>query len=413
MTERDTFEVRLAAAVHAYAGRVSTDLDPLELAHRIATSEPRRHGFASTFRRRGVPIPRRTWALLLLAALLTAMVAGMLVVGSQPVRKLPAVVPPVLPMDTPPPRVAVSLGPVPTCPPGSNPDKPGPVNQVRPVIGDGVAAMVFDRHAGRIVLLAQLLSSAETWTFDVCTNTWTRMHPDREPALADPTHLIYDVDSDATIANDGQTTWVYGLAANTWTTMGVAPVVSRWTSLTWTYDPVSGLVFAADTSELWSYDVETDAWASISPAPWPAGTGALAYDSSVDRIVAYARQDTPGGFEMWLFDTRTGTWSKSRADTPEVVCGMGWPNPTIVYDEAAERTVVSCNITVAYDATADRWESLVGDAGSFPFSVYDAVNKRLLGLGENGDGVLAFDLATRERIVLLEPAAAQPAPSAP
>ena len=398
MTERDLFESRLRAALLRHVAEGPTEFDALGFARTVAAKEPRRHGFAAALSLSGLAISRLAWLLLLAGLLLAALVGGTLLVGSQMQRRLPAVVPPV--------------GQLFECPPGSNPDKPGPVDQVRPVIGDGVAAMVFDRHAGKIVLLAQLLEGAQTWTFDVCTNTWTRMHPDREPALSDPTHLIYDIDSDATIAIDGTSTRVYNLAANTWTRMGSAPVVSRWNSLTWTYDPVSGLVFAADTSELWSYDVETDAWASISPAPWPAGRGALAYDSSVDRIVAYAREDT-GGFEMWLFDIRTGTWSKSRADTPEVVCGMGWPNPTIVYDEAAERTVVSCNITVAYDATGDRWEPLVDEAGSFPFSVYDAVNKRQLGLGENRDGVLAFDLATRERIVLLEPTAAQPTQSAP
>jgi len=390
MTERDAFEVRFAAAVRGYAGHVASDLDPVELAHRIAASEPRRHGFAAALTWRGLAIPRRAWILLLLAALLTALVAGMLVVGSQPLRKLQAVVPAF------------------TCPPGTNPDKPGTVDQARPVIGDGIAAMVFDRHAGRIVLLAQVASGAETWTFDVCTNTWTRTHPDREPALADPTHVIYDIDSDAAIAIDGQSTWVYDLAANTWTRMSVIPVVRQWNVMTWTYDPVSGLVIAADASALWSYDVETDTWAWISSVPWRAGTGELAYDASVDRIVAYARYARP---EMWLFDIRNGTWKGSGAETPLVVCGMGWPHPLVVYDEAAERTVVSCNITVAYDAAADRWESLVEPGGSFPFSVYDAVNKRLVGLGETKDAVLAFDLATRKRIVLLEPSEGQPAPS--
>jgi hypothetical protein len=402
MTERDAFEIRFGAAVHWYAGRVSSELDLVELAHRIATSEPRRHALATGFGWRGMAIQRRTWTLLLLASLLTALVAGMLVVGSLPVRKLPAVVPPVAPAFT--------------CPPGSTPDQPGPIGQARPAIGDAIAAMAFDRHSARIVLLAQLGSGAETWTFDVCTNTWTRMHPDREPALADPTHLIYDVDSDATIANDGQNTWVYDLADNTWTKMGVTPAVGSWRSLTWTYDPTSGLVFAEDTSVLWSYDVETDTWAPVSQSPWRAGNWELAYDASVDRIVAYARWTL---FEMWLFDIRTGTWSKSSADTPEVVCGMGWPNPGVVHDEAAERTVVSCDITVAYDAydaKADRWDPVVDTGGivagvTFRHAVYDAVNERLVDIGENKDGVLAFDMATRERIVLLEPTAAQPAPS--
>ncbi len=33
---------------------------------------------------------------------------------------------------TPPPRVAVAVGPVPTCPPGSTPDEPGRIDQARP-----------------------------------------------------------------------------------------------------------------------------------------------------------------------------------------------------------------------------------------------------------------------------------------
>jgi hypothetical protein len=258
--------------------------------------------------------------------------------------------------------------------------------------------MVFDRRAGRIVLLAQVGPSPETWTFDVCANTWTRMHPGREPGspLSAPTHLIYDVDSDTTIAIDGQSTWVYDLAYNTWRRKGVTPVVRKWNTLTWAYDPGSGLVFAADTSELWSYDVETDTWAMISVVPWPAGRASLAYDASVGRIVAYA-----DGREMWLFDIGTGVWAKSGADAPEVICGMGWPNAPVVHDEAAERTVVSCSTSVAYDATADRWESLARDAG--PFAVYDPLNSRFIGLGEDRDSVLAFDLEAREQIVLLEP----------
>jgi hypothetical protein len=100
MTERDAFELRLGVAVHSYVGRASSDLDPAELAHRIATSEPRRQGPAATLGWRAVAIPRVAWVLLLLAALLVAMAAGALVVGSQQEKKLPAVVPPVGPTAT-------------------------------------------------------------------------------------------------------------------------------------------------------------------------------------------------------------------------------------------------------------------------------------------------------------------------
>lgn len=376
----DPFERRFAAAYRRYLDEVPTAVDAVAVA-RAATAPRHARRIAPPWTRR--PMPALTW-LVLLGLLLAAFGAAALFVGSQ------------------------RQGVVSACPPGTTPDEPGPAAQARPVIGDGVAALAFDRRAGKVVLLAQLVERVETWTFDVCTNTWTRMHPDLHPGrpLGDATHTIYDVDSDATIAIDGESTWVYDLAADTWTRMGTLPAVTSWNSLTWTYDPVSGLVFAADAADLWSYDVETDAWAWVSAVPWRAGEGELAYDASVDRIVAYAERG-----KLWLFDIRTGTWSNSRADTPEVVCGMGWPNAEIVYDEVTERTVVSCSITVAYDAVAaydaaaDRWESLANDAG--PFRVYDAANRRFVGL--EGDAVVAYDSATRERVVLAA-SEAQPTP---
>jgi hypothetical protein len=392
MAERDRFELDLAAALRAYLEEAPTEVRPTELARQFATAYPHRRAALGPWH---LPTALRpAWILLLLAGLLAALVGGTLLVGSQLQRRLPAVLPPAVPTSV------ASF----TCPPGSNPDLPGPADQARPIIGDGLAAMVFDRHAGRIVLLAQLLESVETWTFDVCRNTWTRMHPDREPGspLGEATHTIYDIDSDATIAIDGESTWVYRLAADTWTRAAAAPVVRQWNTLTWTYDPVSGLVFAADAGELWSYDVETDTWAFVSPVPWPAGTGAITYDASVDRLVAYANRR-----ELWLFDLRSGTWSKSGADTPEVVCGMGWPNAGIAYDEVTGRSVVSCDVTFAYDAATDRWEPLADDAS--PFALYDPVNKRFVGL--ESDSLLAFDPATQERMVLLPLREGEPTPS--
>lgn len=85
MTEHNAFEVRLQAAVHGYAGHVSSGLDPAELAHRIATGEPRHHGLASTLGLRWVAVPRLAWVLLMLALLLTAIVGVALVASRPPV----------------------------------------------------------------------------------------------------------------------------------------------------------------------------------------------------------------------------------------------------------------------------------------------------------------------------------------
>jgi hypothetical protein len=283
-----------------------------------------------------------------------------------------------------------------------------------------------------MVALADAGDGLETWTFDVCANTWTRMHPDREPAGIDELDLfVYDVDSDVTIGVDRDTAavWAYDLRANTWTRKGDGPPDARagyYSAISrlddarlGAYDSRSGFVVAAvksdpsdDSAALWSYDVETDAWAPIHDAPWPP-LGVFAYDTSVDRLVVYTAAGGGRPTEMWLFDIRTGTWSRSGAEMP---AAAGWlAGPAVAYDEAAERTVVFSRVPwTAYDATTDRWEVLADadPGGAFPSSmVYDSVNRRLVGL--RGDDVLAFDTRTRAWTVLLEAAEGQPAAAAP
>lgn len=436
MTEHDAFEIRFGAAVHGYVGRVSSDLDPAEFAYRIATAAPRRRGFAPTLALRGATIPRRSWVLLLMAALLTATVVGMLIVGAQPVQKLPALVPPVAPAFA--------------CPPDTDPDQPGPVDQIRPT--DTLPSVVLDRRAGRLVALAEGPAGAtETWTFDVCTNTWMRMQPDREPSGSGD--LVYDVDSDVTIMSDGIRTWVYDLTADTWTEKAPAPIV-RDEVVTWFYDPFTGLVVALGDDEdddtlgfaVSTYDVESDTWTLIHRAESRL-VGPhyefLAYDASVDRLVAYSNAwGPPDGLgdrrfaaKAWLFDIRAGRWSESDAVAPGFSAGMWGHVPAMAYDEASRRTVIlGQGHSAAYDATADHWETLYESASEDPLAecptrpecrqlhrmVYDPVNERLIIYGGfvasaegpvDPDDVLAVDTQAGVWTVLLEPSDAQPTPT--
>jgi hypothetical protein len=296
------------------------------------------------------------------------------------------------------------------CPPGSTPDTPGPVDQARPLGLAWTPHMAFDRRAGRLVAVTGDADglAPETWTFDVCTNTWTRMHPDREPPGFVHSYLVYDVDSDVTIGvphRDGVPgkVWVYDLQANTWTENGTSKGEPR------LYDPVSGLVVAEGEGGLLDYDVETDTWTPISQAdgpasptagsvPAPRSGGMFAYDASVDRVVVAPFV----GSRMWLLDIRTGTWSRSGVETPAFIEGFWWV-PAVAYDEAAERTVFLGNVRwAAYDAAADRWE-LLGGRSSLPGPmVYDTVNRRLVDVELSGR-VVALDLETGARTVLLEP----------
>jgi len=390
MAELDLFETRFAAAYRRYLDEAPTQVDAVEIARSVVSmARGRRLSWGTAFR----SMPAPAW-LVLLAILLTALGAA-LFAGSQRDTQLPAVVVPM------PPAFA--------CPPGSTPDQPGPADQARPQERPGYPpTMAFDRRAGKVVALVTLDRGVETWTIDACTNTWMQMHPRREPSGDEWSQLVYDVDSDVTIGVSSGRVWSYHLEANTWTLMRSVPPTGAWPRA---YDPVSGLVVATvdpgdpdAPAELATYDVETDRWAPIHQENGPGWLwGMCAYDTSVDRLVEVTGGDL--GWETWLLDIRTGRWSRSGAGTPRVE--PNWVVPAIAYDEAAERTVVVGNAGMAaYDATADRWETIVeasspGGFRALPL-VYDPVNRRLVGFGWKGQGtgLNAFDLVTREWIVL-------------
>jgi hypothetical protein len=398
MAEHDAFEGRLRAAIVRHVADGPTEFDALGFARMVAAKEPRQPRLAAAIAWHRLAFPRTAWVVVLAATLLAALVGAMLIAGAQPQRRLPAVVP--------------AVGQLLACPAGSTPDAPGPVGQVRPPLESPVA-MAFDRRAGRLLSVVGTETGTETWTFDVCTNTWTQMHPNpMPPGVESGLRVVYDVDSDRMVGVFSGMVWSYDLESDTWTTeKTVAPTGAT----LWVHDPVSGLVVASANGALWNYDVETDTWTSVRQSGRATSdsvvAGVFAYDASVNRIIWYTRGTT--GAETWLFDLRTGTWSRSGVAAPVVVSGMG-AAPAIEYDQATKRTAVFGNGRLAaYDATVDRWEILVGNPdpamGGFVFgpsarwllAAYDPLNERLVGLGDAGT-VAAFDAATRRWTDLLE-----------
>jgi hypothetical protein len=433
MAERDRFELDLATALRRYAEDAPTQVRPLELARYFAAAHPHRRAGIGHWGL--VAVPRLSWVLLL-AALILAALAGTLFVGSQLQRRVPAIVPPVVPAFV--------------CPPGSTPDEPGPVDQPRPPDG---GPMAFDRAAGRIVLLA----GVETWTFDVCTNTWTRMQtgagavPDIELALAyDPgADLIVGVDNSDSLSRPPHA-WTYDLDANAWTRHGPAPdhVVRLW------YDAASARVGAwttrSDTEPgtVWAFDVAADTWGVVGELEVRGGYGwntpgndLLAYDVGLDRVVATVTGTPDGtGVPTRRFDMHTGSvveeftvapWAGQCGWMVLMYCYGEAAGAAIAYDEHAGRTVVLiAGNLFGYAAAADRWDTLYGpgaldssdatasaNAASSALTreswsmVSDPVNGRLVVLGGTGGAILAFDATTHEWTALLDPSRTQSTPS--
>jgi hypothetical protein len=258
--------------------------------------------------------------------------------------------------------------------------------------------------------------------------------------------LVYDPGTDLTIGVDvgddpaGPVAhaWTYDLDANTWTRRGPAPdhVARLW------YDAASAQVVAwaprsdVEPGTIWTYDVASDTWAAVGALEVLGGFGwnhpgdLLAYDASVDRLVATVTMGQRG-IRTRLFDLDTGRVVDALAVAPWAgYCGFMvrlycYDHPAgdaIAYDERSEQVVVLIGGRVfAYDAVADRWDTLSGDPGAGPpgreasSMVYDPVNGRLVvfpgGLDFPVDSVLAFDATTRAWTVLLEASEVPRAPS--
>jgi len=313
-----------------------------------------------------------------------------------------------------------------TCPTGADPDVAGSAIQDRPAGGwAGLLAGAFDNRTGRIVYLDE---ARETWTFDVCTNTWRQMSPTGEVPFELSGGLVYDVDSDVTVAFGYGGISVYDAGANTWTWQDHNPI-GQFPPSGAVYDPVSGLIVTTVLTDsyldAWAYDAETNSWALIGRL-WEGGEDyvwfeLLGYSGEVDRLV-FASLDNVTA----LVDPRTGT--KTIIETPTPAISFGWPKAQ--YGQAADSTFVAEGVWVGggmfdtqfpdqicgFDIDTSTWTLCLPMPGGSKYAAFaamvdDPINDRLVLVhgvygnfwGLSDDGVWAVALDTGETIELLAP----------
>jgi hypothetical protein len=312
------------------------------------------------------------------------------------------------------------------CPAGARPNAAGPIGQARPEPGwVGSLAGVFDLRTGRIVTVDP---AGETWTFDVCGNTWAQMAPGGAPPEELGAGLAYDADSDVTVAFGFDQVAVYDAVANLWTpgddeVIGVGE--GRIVPVGAVYDPVSGLIltthFTGLSQELWAYDVDEDEWTSVGNV-WNEGEeryrpgDLLGYVPELDRLLFGSDGET-----TVLVDPRSGAVTLVATETP--IVALGWPNevygPMAGTVYATTNTLESGDDICAFDPKTFGWTSCFDAAGGvldgrhhvYSALVGDAINERLILIGGlYGDGwsssiddVWALDLDSGFWTQLLRP----------
>lgn len=321
---------------------------------------------------------------------------------------------------------ATAAPPAATCPDGATPDVLGPGDQARPW-GASWSNQVatFDQHAGRLVFVDEV---GETWTFDVCTNTWHAMNPNFDtPSLFRDGwsgQLVYDVDSDLTISFLRGVLAVYDADSNTWTRRSQPDEYDTGMPGSGAvYDPVSGLVVVQTASSgLVAYDVETDAWTpigGIEDNEWPSYL--VGYMAEIDRFVFLNIDDDRGA----VVDPRTGVTAELKAPFDDMFVAFGRLDyatntdaPYVVNSYAPDGTI--CRLA----PTTYEWNclNLADGSGAFGYgtsgsgqlaaTVGDPINGRVIliyGYGPGGDGkpyygrneVWAVDFDTDEWTALL------------
>ncbi len=172
---------------------------------------------------------------------------------------------------------------------------------------------------------------ADTWTYDLNSNTWTNMSPASSPTRRTFTTMAYDNDSEIIVLFGGfmtdhgasHETWEYNLTANIWTntTTSTHPDKRFFGSLFYDYTDnrmllAGGVSWEGMLYDIWEYDVTTHTWSEIVPANDPPTFAFVAtYDLESELVIAYGgptnMEEDIFVEETWSFNFTSNTWNNT------------------------------------------------------------------------------------------------------
>lgn len=217
-----------------------------------------------------------------------------------------------------------------------------------------------------------------TWTFDVCRNSWQRMAATLDPE-ADVQRLVYHAAARLSLGIPGWEGPVraYSLDDDTWTDLpsrdeqpsGITDAV---------YDPDSGMVigWSDQSSGLWTFDLGSREWTVVTPRagdPWPDTTSTtlddwtgytlMTYDTVRHAVLLAVFPVEGRGGSTWAFDITTRRWTDLRSAPPPLLCGYGEMGTEMAYDSTHGRAVaISGGEVAVFDSGTGTWSRSSPDA---------------------------------------------------
>ncbi len=241
----------------------------------------------------------------------------------------------------------------------------------------------FDRVNGKAVVYGGYYeyydASAETWSYDMRTNEWTRMRPAKTPLPLIYHGMTYDSKEGVHVLFGGASeryvwytndTWSYNLTKDSWTNVTTANSPPARTSGALAFDEGEGVVVlfggnlwnSTKPMDTWKLDTATRTWTEIVTGERPPSRDyRTVYDRANRRIVAFSGPDLRwfawtqwrnyNYTEVWALDVANGTWTNcSPPDSPLSREGFA-----VAYDEVRGETLLFGGSHRSYDFEKEGW----------------------------------------------------------
>ena len=203
-------------------------------------------------------------------------------------------------------------------------------------MGRVFAAMVYDSESDRIILFGgnsmgpgEVRIYDETWSYDLNTNTWTKMNPEVSPSARWFFAMAYLPSLDRVVLFGGDSadgtqndTWLYDYNSDNWEMVEVSEAPSpRQAFGVYVASLDRMIIFGGASDLMWMFDHETNTWTELKPDSDPGDRvwHQMAYDSAADKIVLFGGGsavfggaggvDNPPSNETWIYDPQANTWT--------------------------------------------------------------------------------------------------------
>lgn len=191
-------------------------------------------------------------------------------------------------------------------------------------------AMAYDSTSNVVVLFGgyNALNLGDTWVYSPSANTWTNQNPANAPSARAYSAMAFDSSNGTIVLFGGVSdlqseadTWEYNVVTNTWsqTTPATSPPAMGSYSMAY-YSSVARTVLVGQSQitnnmVTWAYDVAADTWTNRAASFTPARSGqGVAYHAGLDRLVLFG-----GSFlftlygDTWEYDYGANSWTNTLA----------------------------------------------------------------------------------------------------